>query len=229
MPNWVYNTITVENDEDLAKVLAAVKSDDNEFDFEKLVPSPNDAVYHGKDTDNPGNWYRWNAANWGTKWNAGSVEIEDGNIRFDTAWSPPEPIFDALSAMFPDIKFNIHWEEEQGFGEEFDLKDGVRVQVGRWGLPESDIKYREVDIYEVPEGNPKIDAGFYLGYPQQMDFYDEDEDEYSDEKKGHSSGPHASLEDAKKMVDKIFYSKPAASQITHFEDDPDEMAESMLN
>lgn len=47
-------------------------------------------------------WYSWSIANWGTKWNAYDVEIlehtqEQLVFRFDTAWSPPMPIFDALA------------------------------------------------------------------------------------------------------------------------------------
>ncbi|MFC3058561.1 DUF1281 family ferredoxin-like fold protein [Paenirhodobacter populi] len=47
-------------------------------------------------------WYSWSIANWGTKWNAYSFRLiaEDDDqldFSFDTAWSPPEPIFAALA------------------------------------------------------------------------------------------------------------------------------------
>ena len=47
-------------------------------------------------------WYDWNTANWGTKWNAGDVEItrdgKDGmKVTFQTAWGPPLPIFEKLA------------------------------------------------------------------------------------------------------------------------------------
>lgn len=41
------------------------------------------------------NWYDWQVAHWGTKWDVGSesdfAEIEDGvlTLAFDSAWSPP--------------------------------------------------------------------------------------------------------------------------------------------
>jgi hypothetical protein len=45
-------------------------------------------------------WYSWSYANWGTKWNACHSEIAEDcaangyiEIRFDTAWAPPLPVF----------------------------------------------------------------------------------------------------------------------------------------
>lgn len=57
-------------------------------------------------------WYEWSIANWGTKWDAysGGIVNDDGDeieLTFDTAWSPPEPIFDKLKEMFPDLTFDI--------------------------------------------------------------------------------------------------------------------------
>jgi hypothetical protein len=48
-------------------------------------------------------WYSWSIEHWGTKWNAYDVRIiEQVSDRlifcFDTAWSPPIPIFHALAA-----------------------------------------------------------------------------------------------------------------------------------
>lgn len=47
-------------------------------------------------------WYSWSLANWGTKWNAYHFRLiaEDDDqldFSFDTAWSPPEPIFAAMA------------------------------------------------------------------------------------------------------------------------------------
>ena len=64
-------------------------------------------------------WYSWSISNWGTKWNAYSFEvIDDGDgrfeFRFDTAWSPPEPVFAALADRpeCEDLRIDI-----QGFDE----------------------------------------------------------------------------------------------------------------
>lgn len=47
-------------------------------------------------------WYSWSVQNWGTKWNSYSYELvkrepELLEFTFDTAWSPPEPVFEALA------------------------------------------------------------------------------------------------------------------------------------
>ena len=58
-------------------------------------------------------WYDWAVGNWGTKWNAygydNGVEMEDGKLKFLTAWAAPHPIMQKLSEMYPDItkKSNI--------------------------------------------------------------------------------------------------------------------------
>lgn len=57
-------------------------------------------------------WYTWSIANWGTKWNAYSFELledEPGRLHYvhNTAWSFPEPIYDALSERFPNLRIDI--------------------------------------------------------------------------------------------------------------------------
>ena len=48
------------------------------------------------------NWYDWQVAHWGTKWDVGgeseSADIEDGvlTLSFDSAWSPPLEAFATL-------------------------------------------------------------------------------------------------------------------------------------
>ena len=63
------------------------------------------------------NWYDWSVQNWGTKWEVGYVEYEqldEQSIRysFDTAWSPPEGIYDTLVDRFPDLEISWFYREE---------------------------------------------------------------------------------------------------------------------
>lgn len=51
-------------------------------------------------------------ANWGTKWNASSTEIEREEVSFDTAWSPPVEFYIALSAKFPDEEITVEYANE---------------------------------------------------------------------------------------------------------------------
>lgn len=62
-------------------------------------------------------WYEWNIANWGTKWNAMDVSenIEGTTVEFvfDTAWSAPFPVVQALAKKFPDAVFTLQYADEE--------------------------------------------------------------------------------------------------------------------
>ena len=63
---------------------------------------------------------RWGNINrWGSKWNAGSVEIDMDEtsitIYFDTAWSPPKPVIYAITEQFSELNVK-HIYAEQGMG-----------------------------------------------------------------------------------------------------------------
>lgn len=50
---------------------------------------------------------------WGTKWNACDQSLpEPGVARFDTAWSFPEPVILALSALFPEETILVRFADE---------------------------------------------------------------------------------------------------------------------
>ena len=58
-------------------------------------------------------WYGWRNHNWGTKWNACDTEILDKDtIVFDTAWSNPDPIMEKLGEMYPGIRIEHWWADE---------------------------------------------------------------------------------------------------------------------
>ena len=73
-------------------------------------------------------WYYWRIDNWGTKWNSYDLErIDDDTIAFNTAWSNPGPIIEALSAQYPDLMIEHWWADEdvgQNTGYRF-LQDGI--------------------------------------------------------------------------------------------------------
>jgi hypothetical protein len=64
-----------------------------------------------KDGYNQGG-YDWCIENWGTKWGAHEVVVEEEFdnpvIFFDTAWSPPRPIVIALSKKYPNVDFCLN-------------------------------------------------------------------------------------------------------------------------
>ncbi len=71
-------------------------------------------------------WYSWSVENWGSKWDACSIDIcteQDClfEIHFDTAWSLPEPVFHALAKKYPNLEFSGEFiEEDQSFEGDFE-------------------------------------------------------------------------------------------------------------
>lgn len=150
MPNHIVNKVKVSKD--IKKVKEFVKSKDSDFDFNIIMPMPEELkgtqspawIVKDEDyqvelekakekqkTDNYASlpisesmskdfierfgcneWYHWCNSNWGTKWNAYEIVIDEDTIEFQTAWSTPLPIFIALSREFPDIEFIIEYADE---------------------------------------------------------------------------------------------------------------------
>jgi hypothetical protein len=64
-------------------------------------------------------WYSWSVDNWGTKWNASRVDIDDTSIEyglieitFETAWDAPVLVLKKLFGMFPALTFRCEWRHE---------------------------------------------------------------------------------------------------------------------
>lgn len=172
MPNWVYNKITVSGlPEEVVKFEEHIFTKPNFFtdeqwndrpkfsfhSFISLDPKYQDEYYgiNGwKDGEHLGqsehNWYQWNNNNWNTKWDASDVELDTSHSRaveiaFSTAWSPPFPVFEAMSKQFPALTVNVWWEEEQGFGQTLEIIDGVMVVESEWEIPSSHEEYIRQD------------------------------------------------------------------------------------
>jgi hypothetical protein len=133
MPNHCMNRVEVYGDKDQVKELKEFVDGETNFDFNKIVPMPKEL--RGTTAPNPepdsfqarklrklhgaDNWYEWSNQNWGTKWNSYHDEVEydgEGNpesivYRFDTAWSPPEPVIVALRKKFPDLGITAFFDE----------------------------------------------------------------------------------------------------------------------
>ena len=101
-------------------------------------PNHNDSIIDF----NGNNWYDWNVRNWGTKWDIAVsddeqypetelvTDTEDTLIyRFNTAWSPPIQAIEKLSQMFPNIEFDLEFEEETGWGGNYIFSDGDGTEV----------------------------------------------------------------------------------------------------
>lgn len=61
-------------------------------------------------------WYEWNIHHWGTKWMPyqvmANLDDNDPFIVFQTAWSSPFPVFEAVSRAFPNEMVSVAYADE---------------------------------------------------------------------------------------------------------------------
>lgn len=104
-------------------------------------------------------WYDWSVEHWGTKWNAYSAAWRaPAELKFETAWSHPAPVYRALSETFPDVDFEIKYaDEDYGHNcDHFRIRNGEikRIATFDQGTPESSqfaYAVHEVDPKELEE------------------------------------------------------------------------------
>ena len=180
MQNHVTNIVTIETEtEDTKTIFASLKTDKSEFDFNSIIPMPEEL----KDTTSPSkkpnkdliekygydNWYDWSIKNWGTKWNAYDIEVENWNkLRFDTAWSCANQVIDKLSRLHPEVDFKLTYaDEDTGYncgiityknGEQSYTDMSVSAQdeetALRWAMT---VKYGSDDDYDEWYGEDQED------------------------------------------------------------------------
>ena len=179
MPNWVYNTLTIQGPKEQVDSIKDrlnkpykktfenwnMQSQQMEFKeyefanpifafhniYNHIEDGVSDEIYHKQpDHKQPleealmfkGNcWYDWNVRNWGTKWDVAvsnddkypdtvlhehKSEGEDQWLvyGFQTAWSPPAPAMEKLSALVPNCVLTLEFEEETGWGGEYEFVNG---------------------------------------------------------------------------------------------------------
>ena len=131
MPNWTYNNLQFvgKTEESVKQLKDLLKSDDNAFDFNNVIPMPKH-IFQGnlgqeeREKHGANNWYDWSIMNWGTKWNACNTEVELNknvlNYTFETAWDAPREIVRALEHMKDTIlkDISIEWDCEHEDGNE---------------------------------------------------------------------------------------------------------------
>ena len=133
MANYCENCLSIKaTPEVTTEIIEFVKSEENEFDFNRIIPMP-EGIYMGpvgtKERElYPLNWYDWSIENWGTKWNSECVEIDGEDIRFETAWSPCLPVIEALAERFPEARFWYrYYETGMCFGGAVEFINDKRV------------------------------------------------------------------------------------------------------
>ena len=94
-------------------------------------------------------WYNWNTSKWGTKWD---VAVSDGDdnpdtelleymsegddnwlvYKYNTAWSPAVTILTKLSNLVPNCLLTLEFEEETGWGGEYEIVRGEVKELAEW-------------------------------------------------------------------------------------------------
>ena len=113
-----------------------------EFSFHALFPVPEEIRRFPYDCnqankireklglEKQGGGYSWESENWGCKWGASEATIWSGedtalHYGFDTPWGPPEPFIQKISEDWPDLHFELHYEEPgMNFKGEFHVQGG---------------------------------------------------------------------------------------------------------
>ena len=148
MPNWAINKLTVKGkSQDIDSLLNFIKGKDEEgndipFDFNKVVPMPKELLETPSPVRNEHkkrqhllqygstDWYEWRLQNWGTKWNLDDeididIDCPTPNLAtfsFNTAWSPPIKIVEALGKRFSNLEFCLTYcELGNGFAGSYEI------------------------------------------------------------------------------------------------------------
>ena len=68
------------------------------------------------------NWYDWAWENWGTKWDAYDVQLDEWGLtleyRFNTAWNGPDKIKQRLESIFDNINMSWFCADEENYNLE---------------------------------------------------------------------------------------------------------------
>ena len=133
MPNWCWNNLNVSGNEKqlqefVEKSIVKDVKQAHEFSFEGTLP-------RGDRKD----WYDWSVNNWGTKWDAcesyiNNNDIDYFSVSFDTAWAPPVDWLKNIAIDYPDLEFELEYEEPgMCFGGTFTIQ-GDDEQDAQWDL-----------------------------------------------------------------------------------------------
>ena len=157
MPNWCSNQATIHGTKE--QILELAGAYERGGVIENYLPTPRDPetdmmIGEGDTFQNKNSWYYWRIRNWGTKWDFGKTEYtadeecdwqvdEEGyglvHLRFETAWSPPAGLYEALDKLDMTVEA-YYWEPGCAF-------------CGQWSNPVEGIIDEVIDI-DKPENIP---------------------------------------------------------------------------
>lgn len=135
MPNWCSNELTIKGSpKEIAKLIKKVEITKSEatdnhlesiFSCHRIIPRP---------INKQDDWYEWNVANWGTKWDLidvtlrGDVDSKEITYYFESAWSPIVAVVEALAKEFKKLSFTYtFYETGSDYWGEVEYKKGEIV------------------------------------------------------------------------------------------------------
>ena len=135
MPNWCSNELAIKgNPKEIAKLIKKVEITKSEatdnhlesiFSCHRIIPRP---------INKQDDWYEWNVANWGTKWDLidvtlrGDVDSKEITYYFESAWSPIVAVVEALAKEFKKLSFTYtFYETGSDYWGEVEYKKGEIV------------------------------------------------------------------------------------------------------
>lgn len=139
-----------------------------DFSFNSLVPVPLDVLTRGysranislQDLENPHaalDGYHWQLKHWGTKWDANDADVSLVNdtelqIWMHTAWSPPVPWLLEAARLFPQLIFDMTYQEPgMNFAGQIKVQSDTILENRHW---EPAIEYDNEDDDQEPGDAP---------------------------------------------------------------------------
>jgi hypothetical protein len=122
MPNWCHSYMTVTGaPSEIARFkrtcirVVPELREQAQLDFNTIEPMPDFADGETEPASFP-EWYDWACKHWGTKSNACHFQVtrdepDRYECNFDTAWTPPVPIWEKMGKLFPALMFRL-WGHE---------------------------------------------------------------------------------------------------------------------
>lgn len=185
MPNWCTNRLSLTH-EDPAMIRRVSEAVDREELFSTFVPVPpslNITAGHlgdvaeqeklemlqdaNRDSHGYQNWYDFCVSEWGTKWEANGISINEASdnfieVIFDTAWAPPLGFYEKMV--------------DQGFTVDGYYYEPGCAFVGHWDNGSD-------DCYEIPSGSAAVRDSIpeylddYFGISESMEDWENENSE----------------------------------------------------
>lgn len=165
MPNWCSNVLRIKHS-NKALINAILRAAANDAFFEEIIPFPrifNDMKNSPEDCRAKCGYYssyEWCIDHWGTKWEPAEVHVDLEHppyviFRFDTAWTPPIPVYMRLVELGCDVDA-LYFEPGCGFAGMFRKEQDICLEIPRdlKELPEELVdEFNIISYYQDEEEN----------------------------------------------------------------------------